>query len=323
MPRLVMERPPMPEGQALLDARPDVEVTILEGGSSLEALQAAMPGADAVVLGVTPFGRETLTRANRLAVVSRFGVGYDNVDVPALTERGIPLAVVGEANCETVADHALGMTLAMLHRIPVYDRRMREGRFTDRQFDAQGDLWRKTALVVGFGRIGRRVAKRLAAFDVTVLVSDPYIDPAEIADRGFERVEDLDAALGRADIVTLHLPALPEGRPLMGAREFGLMRPGAWFVNVSRGSLVDEPALREALTSGRLSGAALDVFAREPIDDDDPFLGLENLVLTPHIASGTRECWNRMSAAAVRNALDGIDGRLDPALVVNPETLRG
>jgi D-3-phosphoglycerate dehydrogenase len=317
-----MERPPMPEGQALLDARPDVEVSILDGGG-VEALEAAMPGADAVILGVTPFGRATLAKANRLAVVSRFGVGYDNVDVGALTERGIPLTVVGEANCETVADHALGMMLAMLHRIPVYDRRMREGRFTDRQFDAQGDLWRKTALVVGFGRIGRRVAKRLAAFDVDVLVSDPYIDPAEITDRGFERVEDLDAALGRADIVTLHLPALPEGRPLMGAREFGLMRQSTWFVNVSRGSLVDEPALREALTSGHLSGAALDVFVREPIDDDDPFLGLENVVLTPHIASGTRECWNRMSAAAVRNALDGIDRRLDPALVVNPETLRG
>jgi D-3-phosphoglycerate dehydrogenase len=320
MPKIVLERPPMPTAQALLDARPDIEATVIDA-PSVEALEAALPGADAVVLGVTPFGRGTLSKANRLAVVSRFGVGYDNVDVEALTERGIPLTVVGEANCETVADHALGMMLALMHRIPTYDRRMREGRFIDRQFQAQADLWRKTALVVGFGRIGRRVAKRLAAFDVTVLVSDPYIDPAEIESRGFERVEDVDAALARADVVTLHLPALPEGRPYMGAREFGLMRPGSWFVNVSRGSLVDEPALRAALTDGPIAGAALDVFQREPIGEDDPLLGFENVVLTPHIAAGTRECWERMSAAAVQNAIDGIDGRIDPSMIVNREAL--
>jgi D-3-phosphoglycerate dehydrogenase len=312
----------MPSAQALLDSRPDVEVRIIEN-TSVAALQAEMPGADAVVLGITPFQRETIAMANRLRVASRFGVGYDSVDVDALTERGIPLTVVGLANCETVADHAIGMMLAMLHRIPVYDRRMRAGRFIDRQFDAQADLWRKTVLVVGFGRIGSRVARRLRAFETRVLVSDPYVDQALIREAGFEPVEDLHAALGEADLVTLHLPALPDGEPLMGAAQFARMRPGAWFVNVSRGTLVDEPALVAALTNGRLSGAALDVFRREPIEDDNPLLKLDNVVLTPHTAASTRECWDRMSLAAVQNALDGIDGKLDPSMVINRETLGG
>lgn len=316
-----MEMPPMPGGQALLDARPDVEVQVLTPGGGVAALDAAMPGADAVVLGITPFGRETLAKANRLSVVSRFGVGYDNVDVDALSERGVPLAVVGEANCETVADHALGMMLAVMHRLPLYDRRMRAGRFLDRQFDAQDDLWRKTVLVVGYGRIGRRVARRLTAFDVTVLVCDPYVPAEEIAAAGFERVDSLEAALPRADVVTLHLPALPDGGPLMDAEAFARMRRGAWFVNVSRGSLVDEAALRASLADGQVAGAALDVFVEEPIADDDPLLSLDNVVLTPHVASATREGRDRMSAAAIRNALAGIDGDLDPAMVINQEAL--
>lgn len=320
MPRIVIERPPMPSARALLDTRPDIEVRIIEN-TSLAALQAEMPGADAVVLGITPFRRETIALANNLRVASRFGVGYDSVEVPALTERGIPLTVVGLANCETVADHALGMMLGMLHRIPLYDRRMRAGAFLDRQFDAQGDLWRKTVLLVGFGRIGSRVARRLKAFETRVLVSDPFVDPALIEAAGCEPVADLAAALAEADLVTLHMPALPDGVPLMGEAEFARMKPGAWFVNVSRGTLVDEPALVAALTGGRLSGAALDVFRQEPIEDDNPLLSLENVVLTPHTAAGTAECWDRMSLAAVKNALDGIDGTLDPSMVINTEVL--
>lgn len=320
MPKLVLELPPTAQGRALLDARPDIEVQIVENGN-VAALEAAIAGADGVVLGITPFGREMLAKANRLAVVSRLGVGYDNVDVDALTARRIPLTTVGLANCETVADHAIGMMIALMHRIPLYDRRVRAGGFRNRQFEAQDDLWRKTVLIVGYGRIGRRVARRLAAFDVTVLVNDPYVDRAEIADAGFEPVDDLDAALARADVVTLHLPALPEGRPLMGAPQFSRMRRGAWFINVARGSLVDEAALRAALAEGTVAGAALDVFAVEPIADDDPLLSMENVVLTPHVAAATRECRDRMSAASIRNAIAGIDGCLAPEDVINPEAL--
>jgi D-3-phosphoglycerate dehydrogenase len=320
MPKLVIEVPPTPQGRAILDARPDVEVQLVNNGD-VAALEAAMAGADGVVLGVTPFGRSMLAKANRLSVVSRFGVGYDNVDVEALTERGIPLTIVGLANCETVADHAIGMMIALMHRIPLYDKRMRGGGFLNRQFDLQADLWRKTVLLLGYGRIGRRVARRLAAFDVTVLVNDPYVDNAEIERAGFEPVDDFEAALPRADVVTLHLPALPGGRPLMGAAEFARMQRGAWFVNVSRGSLVDETALHAALTDGTLAGAALDVFVNEPIADDDPLLGLDNVVLTPHFASATRECRDRMSAAAISNAIAAFDGSLDPTMVVNPEAI--
>jgi D-3-phosphoglycerate dehydrogenase len=320
MPRLVLAMPPMPQAQPLLDARPDVETVILDRPSA-EALRAELGEADGLVLGITPFGAPDLDAAPRLRVVSRFGVGYDSVDVPALTARGVPLTVAGEANAETVADHALALMLAVMHRVPLYDRRVKSGGFADRQFTAQADLWRKTVLLVGFGRIGRRVARRLAGFETRVLVSDPFIDAEEIASRGAEPVEDVAAAMAEVDLVSLHMPALLEGRPYMGEAEFARMKPGAWFVNVSRGTLVDEPALHDALSSGHLAGAGLDVFRREPVQDDNPLLTLDNVVLTPHTAAATDEGWNRMSVAAVRNALDGINGRPDQTVVVNPEAL--
>ncbi|MFQ5773335.1 MAG: NAD(P)-dependent oxidoreductase [Kiloniellaceae bacterium] len=307
-------------GRALLDARDDVDVEAL-GRLSVADLEARIADLDALVLRLTPVRAGTIARARRLKVVSRFGVGYDNVDVDALTRHGIPLAIVGDANAVPVAEHALALILALTRRLIAHDHAVHVGDYGVRDGAAQSELWRKTVLVVGFGRVGRRVARRCAAFDMHVVAADPYLARESVETEGYRYVDDFRAALGEADIVTLHLPATPDGRPVMGRREFEAMKPGGYFINVARGSLVDEDALADALSRGRLRGAGLDVTRQEPPARDSPLLRLSNVILTPHCAALTEECARRMSVVSVQNALDGLDGRLKPELVVNKEVL--
>ncbi|MFQ5959355.1 MAG: NAD(P)-dependent oxidoreductase [Alphaproteobacteria bacterium] len=308
-------------GRSLLDARAGVACEYLDEATVAE-IDARIADADAVILGTTPFGADTIARAGRLKVVSRFGVGYDNVDVAALTARGIPLAIVGDANAVTVAEHTLSLMLAAARRLVVHDRETRAGSYGVRDPLAQSDLARKTVLVVGFGRVGRRVARRCAAFEMDVVVADPFVARETVEDEGHRHVADFRDALADADFVTLHLPGNAHGEPVLGTAEFAALKPGAYLVNAARGSLVDEDALVDALKSGRVRGAALDVLRREPPAPDNPLLALDAVTLAPHAASMTAECMARMSVVSAQNVLDALDGRLDPERVVNREVLR-
>ncbi len=307
-------------GRALLEARDDVDHEMLENISVAE-LDARIGNLDALIVRLTPLRAGTIAKATRLKVVSRYGVGYDSIDVAALTARGIPLTVVGDANAVTVAEHALGLMIAVTRRLVTCDRAVRDGRYGLRNEIEQTELYGKTVLIVGFGRVGRRVAKRCAAFEMKVLVADPFVAPGSVTDEGYDYVKDFREALPGADFVTLHMPADPQSSAIMAAAEFAAMKPGAYLINVARGSLVDEAALAAALTDGPLRGAGLDVTQREPPDPDNPLLRLDNVILTPHSAALTAECSRRMSLVSVQNALDGIDGQLDPALGVNRDVL--
>jgi len=257
-------------------------------------------------------------------VVSRFGVGYDNVDVAALTAQGIPLTTVGDANAITVAEHALMLMLAATRDLTVLDAAVRSGNYGVRDDQRKrADLWRKTVLVVGFGRIGQRVAQLCAAFDMDVIVADPFAEPEAVATAGFRHLMDFHDGLGTADFVTLHMPGQPDSAPVLSRAEFAAMKPGAFLVNTARGSLIDEDALFDALTGGGLRGAGLDVTRKEPPEPDNPLLGLENLLLTPHLASLTDEGLERMAMVSVQNCLDAIDGCLRADNVVNKEVLGG
>ena len=306
---------------ALLEARGDVEYEALEAPSVAE-LEARIAELDAVLLGLTPLGAETIAKARRLKVVSRYGVGYDTIDVDALSRHGIPLTTVGDANAVTVAEHALMLMLALTRRLPAHDAAVRRADYGLRGSVRRTELWQKTVLVVGFGRIGRRVARLCAAFGMGVVVADPYVARAVVEAEGHRFVHDFHGALAEADVVTLHLPASAEGAAVLGEAEFAAMKPGAYLINTARGSLVDEDALAAALTRGQLRGAGLDVTREEPPAPDCPLLKMENVVLSPHIGSLTEEGNRRMSLESVRNCLDGIDGRLRPEYVVNKEVLR-
>lgn len=322
MAKILVGRATDPAALALLEARGDVSYEIVETPTAAD-LEARIAEFDAVLLGMTPFTEATIAKATRLKVVSRFGVGYDNVDVAALTAQGIPLTTVGDANAVTVAEHALMLMLAASRQLVVHDAAVRGGDYGLRGRRKRADLWRKTVLVIGFGRIGQRIAKLCAALDMTVIVADPFAEPDTVQAADFRHLKDFREGLGEADFVTLHMPGQPDGAPVLGRAEFAAMKPGAFLVNTARGTLIDEDALFEALTGGHLRGAGLDVTRQEPPQPDHPLLALENLVLTPHIASLTEEGVGRMAMESVRNCLDAIDGRLRPDYVVNKEVLGG
>ena len=320
MANVLISGPIHEAGVALLNARTEVDFEMLEDVTVAD-LDSRIADLDAVLLRMTPLTADTIGRATKLKVVSRYGVGYDNVDVDALTRHGIPLAVIGEANSVTVAEHTLGMMIATTRRMVVMDRATRDGRYDDRNAIGSSELWGKTVLIVGFGRIGRRVARRCAAFDMTIVIADPYAERQAVEAAGYRYVADFRDVLEDADFVTLHLPANPDGEPIMGAAEFAKMKAGGYFINAARGSLVDETALVAALRNGRLRGAGLDVTRDEPPAPDCPLLELDTVVLSPHAASLTEECIQRMTEVSVQNILDAIDGRLSPDLVVNKEVL--
>ena len=307
-------------GLRLLEARADIRYEVVSD-ATISDLDARIADLDAIVLRLTPIDAATIAKACRLKVVSRFGVGFDNVDLEALTRHGIPLAVVGDANVVTVAEHAFGLMIAVSRQLVVQDQELRNGNFGIRHAADQTELFGKVVLIVGYGRIGRQVARRCTAFAMNVVVADPFVSREEVTEDGYGHIDDFRDGLADADFVTFHLPALPDGDALMAADEFAKMKTGACFINVARGSLVDEAALADALAEGRLRGAALDVLREEPPSSSNRLLGLENVVLTPHSAALTKECRRRMSIVCVQNALDGIDGKLRLEYVVNREVL--
>lgn len=232
---------------------------------------------------------EDLYRAGpRLAGVIRTGIGLDTVDIPAATRHGVCIAHVPDFCYDEVADSAWTLLLAVARKLFEADRRVRRGEWAPSALLPVHSLRGRTLGLVAFGRIARKVAERGRAFGVRLIAADPYVDAAVVAREGVEKVS-LEELLGRSDIVSLHTPLTPETRGLINAAAFARMKPGAILINTSRGPVVDEPALIEALRSGRLGGAGLDVLATEPPARDNPLFAMENVVLTPHSSSTTVE----------------------------------
>ncbi|MEK0082638.1 hydroxyacid dehydrogenase [Benzoatithermus flavus] len=310
------------EGLDLLRAVPDVTVEVLDNPNPARIL-AAMPQAEAVIVRTAPIVRAMIEAAPRLRIVSRHGVGYDNVDLVALNERRIPLAVAATANMIAVAEHAFFMMLELAKLGRAHDRAVRAGDWDFRNRFAAIELCGKRLLVVGFGRIGRELARRAKAFGMTVAAFDPKLDPAVVDAEGVEPEPALLRGLARADVVSLHLPLGPDTRGLIGREQLRAMRPNAILINTARGGLVDETALAEAVREGWIRGAGLDVFETEPPRPDSPLLAERRVLLSPHCAGVTGEAAVRMAQESARNALAAFSGSLDPAVLVNPEVLTG
>ncbi len=280
-----------------------------------------LPDADAIIVRMTKIDQKVIDAAPNLKIVARHGVGYEAVDVPALTKRKIPLALVGNVNATAVAEHTLAMMLAMAKKIVPYDAAMRNDNFGIRNSFSQSELLNKIVLIAGFGRIGREVAQRCAAFGMTVMIADPFVTADDIKKAGYQPAEDFHKALPHADFVTIHVPKTPETENLITAKEIETMKDGVFLINVSRGGMINEGDLCDALASGKLAAAALDVFEPEPPKPDNPLFKLENLVVSPHCGAFTIECAQRMAEVCARNILAVFDGKLDPSLVVNKEVL--
>jgi D-3-phosphoglycerate dehydrogenase len=311
-------------GRALLKQREDIELVefpnMISAGD-FEAMLRQQAPVHGVALGATRFGEPELEASKDIKVVTRIGVGYDAVDVPALSRRRVPLMVAGTANSPSVAEQALFMMLTLAKRAVEMHALVRDGAWASRLGLLPYDLFGKTVLIVGFGRIGTRTAKRCLAMEMSVLVYDPYKPAAEIKAAGCEPVADLDAALPRADFVSLHCPKTPETVGMFNAARLKRLKPTAYLINTARGGIVEEKALYDALVSGRLAGAGLDVFEQEPPPSGHSLFELPNVIMAPHVAGVTREAVDRMSEQTARNILSALDGEPIRQNVINQDVL--
>ncbi|MFV2008600.1 MULTISPECIES: hydroxyacid dehydrogenase [unclassified Micromonospora] len=313
-------RPPSPAGRpAVFVTQPidETALTWLAGradlrfgfGSAAERLADVIEGVDGLLIRTEKLDAALLRRARRLRVICRVGVGLDNVDVAAASAARVPVFNTAGSNARSVTELTFALALAVLRQIPRWDRAVREGRFADREQDPGGELSGKRWGIVGLGHIGVEVARTARhGFGMEVLAYHPTRPASWITERGAEAALGLPDLLSRSDVVSLHVPRSAGTRNLLGPAQFAVMREGSVLVDVSRGGVVDEVALHEALASGRLAGAGIDVFAAEPPPDDDPLFALPNVVLSPHRAGRTRDATRRQGDLAVRRIVDVLGG---------------
>jgi len=283
----------------------DIEVRWVDGPDR-EKLLAAVPEADALLVrSATTVDAEVLGAAPKLKIVARAGVGLDNVDVDAATERGVLVVNAPTSNIHSAAEHALALLLAAARQITAADASLRAHTWKRSSFSGT-EIFGKTVGVVGLGRIGQLVAQRLAAFGAHIVAYDPYVSAARAAQLGIELLS-LEELLGRADFISVHLPKTPETAGLIDKEALARTKPGVIIVNAARGGLVDEAALAEAVTSGHVRAAGIDVFSTEPCTDS-PLFDLPQVVVTPHLGASTEEAQDRAGtdvAASVKLALAG------------------
>ena len=310
----------------ILRSRPDVRLDRLENESPDDVSAPILAAAHAYQIGAARdelarhfhVDQDLLRRAPNLLIVSSNGAGYDPVDVEACTAAGVAVVNQSGGNAHSVAEHALAMLITLSKRIIQADRALRREPNVNRNALMGTEVQGKTIGIVGLGNVGRRIAALCKGLlGMNVLAYDPCLSATEMAERGGEKVT-LDELLRRSDYVSISCPLTRESRGMIGAREFALMQPHAYFITTARGFIHDEVALEEALRSGRIAGAGLDVWAREPPPPDHPLLQFDNVLASPHTAGVTREARENMARIAAEQLLDALDGKRPPRLV-NPE----
>lgn len=281
-----------------------------------------MKGVSALIVRLASIGREVIQASDCLRVIGRHGIGVDNIDVKAATERGIAVVNAPLSSVSSVAEHVVAAIGALAKQLLYLDSSTRRGNWAVRDEYRPIDLKGKTLGVVGLGKIGSLVGKKArAAFDMQVIAFDPYVGHKAACELGFHMCSSIDDLLRDADVVSLHVPLTPETRGLIGAERLRIMKSTALLVNFSRGGVVDERALYEALRSGSIAGAALDVFQQEPPSTDNPLFKLENVLVSPHNAALSREAVVRTSVCVARGVVDVLtSGQAE--FVVNPEVLQ-
>jgi D-3-phosphoglycerate dehydrogenase len=310
----------------ILQARPDVRLDRLDNESPEAVSAPILAAAHAYQVGAARdelaghfhVHGDLLRRAPNLLIVSSNGAGFDPVDVDACTAAGVLVVNQSGGNANSVAEHALGMLLTLSKRIIEADRALRRDPNLNRNAFIGTEAQGKTIGVVGIGNVGRRIAELCKGLlHMKVLAYDPYLTAAEIAARGAEKV-DLDEMLRRSDYVSISCPLTKDNRGMIGAREFALMQPHAYFITTARGFIHDEAALAEALRNRLIAGAGLDVWAKEPPPPDHPLLQFDNVLASPHTAGVTKEARINMGKIAAEQLLDTLDGKRPPR-IINPE----
>ncbi len=307
-----------PSGRALLNSASSLNVRFIDEISE-ESYVPFIHEADALLLRTQPMTLPTITKAKNLKIVSRHGVGYDAVDLDALNERGIALAVCGDVNSYSVAEHACMMILAAFKRAIKGDASVRRGPWGWRNSLESQDLRGRNLLIMGYGRIGRHTAEMMRGFHMNIRAFDPFLKTQGRPAGDVEPVKNLVDALAWADVITVSAPK--SDKPMLAQAEFDKMKDGVIIVNTSRGGIVDEAALVSALKSGKVGAAGLDVFETEPLAKSSPLKEFDQVILSPHIAGVTEGASERMAIGSAQNIIDFFDNAIDPSLLVNWQSL--
>ena len=286
---------------------------------SAELTSAQVKDYDALLVLGAGINTDTFTGEDRLAIIARFGVGYDKVDMQACTENGVLLTIAPDGVRRPVATSILTFVLSLSHQLLIKDRLIRTGRWEDTKDYMGMGLVGRTLGLVGMGNIGKETFKLAKPFGMRHITYDPYVTPSVAEEVGVELV-DLDTLMQTADFVCVCCPLSEETRGLIDARCIGLMKPTAYLINTARGPIVDQKALTDALQNGRIQGAGLDVFEKEPIDDDDPLLSMDNVIVTPHNICWTDECFQGNSKSACESIISVASGKM-PTYIVNRDVI--
>jgi D-3-phosphoglycerate dehydrogenase len=316
--KVVVTEPIDNHGRELLKSETEVIYLPELSGRTLPEVIKEVHG---IAVRVSQISADLLAQADNLMVVAKHGVGYDNIDVEAATQRRIIVINTPEANAESVAEHNLGLMLSISKKICTADRALRQDQLKRKEDYIGVELKDKKLGVIGLGRVGSELAHKCkAAFNTDIIAYDPYIPKEKAAQQGYTKVDKVDELLREADYVVICVPLTKETDNLIGKRELGLMKANAFLINSSRGGIVDEAALYDHLEQGKIAGAALDVFLKEPPPADHPLLSLDNFIGTPHIGGATAEAMRRMAITVAEEILRVFRGER-PKYPVNPQVL--
>ena len=303
-------------GIKLLDNRKDFSYEVVE---NLETnfLINKLQDCDAVSLKTSKFGANFINAANKLKIISRHGVGCDNVDLEAVKKKKIILSITTNSNATSVAEHVFFMMLSISRGADTYDKTVKEGKFLNRKnLELSKELWNKNILIAGFGRVGKNLIKKCIGFDMNIFVYDPFVDKKIIDSLGGKKIDNFQNTIQEMDYISLHMPLTDKTKNLINMKVLSSMRKNSIIINASRGGIINEIDLNEALNKGMIFGAGLDVFEKEPPNPNNPLLKNKKVLLSPHSATFTEECNERMSKETIQNIIDFFENKLDKTKIV-------
>jgi len=315
MKKILLPEKIIPEGMDLLAGK--AEIVITEGYSEAEIVSKVKDVHGIVLRSGAKITRKIFEAAPQLKIISRTGSGYDNVDVATATEHGVMVCNLPGVNNLSVAEHTVAFIFALMKQLPTMDRYVRTGDWKKRSQYISMEVEGKTIGIVGIRKIGYKVAVKCKALGMSVIAYDPYVE--NLYKNEFSFCESLKELFEKSDIVSIHVPNLPGTRDMINKGLICSMKRNAFFINTSRGEVVNEDALVAGLKEGRIAGAALDVFINEPVNENNPLLKMKNVILSPHTAALTKECGVKMTVDAVKQVIDYLEGRTPPYIVNEKE----
>ena len=316
MKNILIIQPIDKSGIEILENRPDYNFEIIDG-TDLEQIKEKIVKCDGISIRTAKLPADVIRSAKNLKIISRHGVGYDNIDLEAAKEKNITISITATANAVAVAEHVMFMLLNISKRKDMYDKTVKSGRFNDRnKLPKTIELWNKNILIMGFGRIGKSLIKRCIGFEMNVYIYDPFVSKEEIESFGGKKIEDLKEGVKKMDALTLHIPLNEKTKNIINYDVLKNMKKNCIIINASRGGIINENDLNKSLNENRIFGAGLDVFDTEPPDNDNPLLKNDKTFLSPHTAAFTEECMVRMGKETIQNIIDFFDKKLEKSKIV-------